>query len=276
MKRGAKKQDVVKISVCPNEETSWDTVWKWEWFSREYWKSIKREEAMNGILALHSHLSKLEVKSILDCSSGLGLKTMLLAQLGYDVEGSDASSVAVQHALQLAKEQGFDIRYFQSYWSDLGDKCKRKFDCVFSDAFDWIRTRESLLASAKGIHSVLCKGGIFVFGVPIAGSGNTCYELRKFMNEVWRKQGRFEILPPYERSEARLTVVMVYDKVSEGILENRIHLIEERRAMRAEVAFLMDLYKWVWKDYVKVLKEAGFRKVYGFEEKGIGHNVAVK
>jgi hypothetical protein len=37
---------------------------------------------------------------------------------------------------------------------------------------------------------------------------------------------------------------MIYDKVPDDILENRIHLIEEKGTTRAEIAFVMDIYKW--------------------------------
>jgi len=265
------------VSVCSDEESSWDTIWKWEWFSKgTMLRSSWREEEKDVIKALHSHLSKLGVKSILDCSCGLGFKTILLAELGYEVEGSDASSNAVRYAAKVAKKDEVNVRFFQSRWEELGAKCKRKFDCVFSDAFDWIRTRESLEASAKGIYSVLDKGGLFVFGVPIAGSKNTKRELSKFAENVWRKQQRFEVFRPYEKDGQKLTIISVYDKVKGGILENRIHLIEENGILRAEIALMLDLYKWTWADYTKVLKKAGFRKVYDFEEKGTSHNVAVK
>jgi SAM-dependent methyltransferase len=246
----------------------------WEWFLKEPLKSIKREEI--NVSALYSLFARLQVRSILDCSCGLGFKTIALAEAGYEVEGSDASATAIRYAPQLAKEEELNIRFFRSRWEELGEKCERKFDCVFSDAFDWIKTRESLLASAKGIYAVLKEGGKFVFSVPIAGPKNTERRLRRFMDDAWKKQGRFEILPSYEKNGTRLTVIMVYDKLLDGILENRIHLIEERSTVRAEIAFVMDLYKWTWKDYVKVLEEAGFKEVYGVEEKGVGFNVAVK
>jgi SAM-dependent methyltransferase len=265
------------VSVCSSEESSWNTIWKWEWFSKgTMLRPSWREEEEDGVNALHSHLSRLDVKSILDCSCGLGFKTILLAELGYEVEGSDGSGNAVRYAAEVSKEEGVNIRFFQSRWEELGDKCKRKFDCVFSDAFDWIRTKESLEASAKGIYPVLNEGGLFVFGVPIAGSKNTKKELSKYAENVWRKQQRFEVFRPYEKDGQKLTVVSVYDKVKDGILENRIHLIEEKGMLQAEIALMLDLYKWTWTDYTKVLKKAGFRKVYGFEEKGIGHNATVK
>jgi len=268
------KVEPVKISLCSSEEDSWDTIWKWNWFLKETWISNFREEI--NAPALHSLLDKLQVKSILDCSCGLGKKTVCFAEIGYDVEGSDASAVAIKYAPLLAKKEGFKIKFFQSHWKELSEKCKRKTDCVFSDAFDWITTRESLLASAKGISSILEKGGKFVFGVPLAGSKNTKEELRKFMHSVWKKQGRFEILPPYEKNGIKLTLLWVYNKVQDGIQENCIHLIERRKRVRAEIASYVDLYKWTWKDYARVLREAGFKKIYGTEEKTIGFNVAVK
>lgn len=195
------KMEPIKISICSSED-SWDTIWKWEWFSKgKMLRSDFREEMKDEICALHSHLSKLKTKSILDCSCGLGFKTVLLAEIGYEVEGSDASAVAIKYAPQLVKEEGLNIRFFRSRWEELEEKCERKFDCVFSDAFDWISSHEFLLASAKGIYSVLKEGGRFVFGVPIAGSKNTKERLRKFMNEVWKKQGRFEIFTPYEKND---------------------------------------------------------------------------
>ena len=115
-----------------------------------------------------------------------------------------------------------------------------------------------------------------MFSVPLAGSKNTKEELRKFMHSVGKKQGRFEILPPYEKNGIKLTLFWVYDEVQDGIQENCTHLVEKRNRVRADIASYVDLYKWTWKDYTTVLREAGFKKVYGTEEKSIGFNVAVK
>lgn len=261
------KREPVKVSIYQDEKVSWDVIWKWEWFIKDIWESYHVEEII---------LPRLDVKNILDCSCGLGFKTILFAEMGYEVEGSDGSAVAVKYASQLAREKGLNIRFFHSRWEELGERCKRKFDCVFSDTFDWIRTRESLIAAARGIYSVLDKGGKFVFGVPISGPECTRKELKNVMEEVWKRQGRFEVLSPYEKNGVRLTMLTVYDRTPEGILENRIHIIEEHGETRVEVALIMDLYKWTWKDYNEVLRKTGFREVYGIKEKGVGFNIAVK
>jgi len=268
------EREPVDVSICSNEEASWDTIWKWDWFLKTTWKLNFRKEIEDLRRALYSILPEFQVNSILDCSCGLGLKTIILAEMGYEVEGSDSSPIAIRYAPQLAKEEGLNIRFFHSRYEDLGSICERKFDCIYSDAFDWIRTRETLKASAKGVHSVLNEDGIFVLhGVLPEWSKS---DLRKLIEEEWKKHERFEILPPYEKSGTKLTMLTVYDKTLEGVLENRIYIIEEHREMRAEITFMMNLIKWTWRDYTEVLKEAGFREVNYIKKEGIIFNIGIK
>ena len=65
-------------------------------------------------------LPKLDVGSVLDCSCGLGCKTILLAEMGYEVEGADGSAFAVKCAAELAAEEGHSIRFFRARWETLG------------------------------------------------------------------------------------------------------------------------------------------------------------
>jgi len=269
------KKEPVKVSICSTEEESWDTTWKWGWFFRDTWKSRESSvwtEQEPGIRALNLLFPKLKVKSILHCSCGLGIQIIRLAELGYEVEGSDGSVVAIKYAPHLAKEEGLNIRFFHSRWEELGSNCERQYDCVFSDYFDEIRTRRILKASAKGIYSVLNEGGKFIFGSLPHDS-----DLKKLIEEEWKKRKRFDILPPYAKDGVRVTSLEVAEKTSEGILENRIFLIEEQGVMRAEIAFIMNpRIKWTFQNYVEVLKEAGFRKVECIKKEGHIFNIGTK
>ncbi|RLF34865.1 MAG: hypothetical protein DRN03_06180, partial [Thermoplasmata archaeon] len=54
----------------------------------------------------------------------------------------------------------------------------------------------------------------------------------------------------------------VASKTPEGIREDRIYLIVEKDTLRAEIASIMNpRIKWTFRDYVKVLEEAGFRRI---------------
>jgi SAM-dependent methyltransferase len=250
----------VEVKISSSEEESWNTVWKWSWFMKDVWMPIYRQANQKEIDKLLPLLRKLRIKSVLDCSCGLGSKTTLLAKMGYEIEGSDGSTVAIKYAPQLAKEEGVNIRFFHSRWEELGEKCERTYDCVFNDYFDEIETREAMKSAAKGIYSVLNKGGKFIFyGL---NPEYTKSDLKMLIEKEWEKRKNFEILPPYEKEGIRVTSLEVAEKTSEGVLEKRIFLIEEQGVMGAEIAFIMNpRIKWTFQDYVEVLREAGFRKV---------------
>jgi len=266
----------VNVHVCQSDEESWDTLWKWSWFTREiwmmeYWK--KTEEALRPVFPI---LSSRGIKSVLDCSCGLGFKTIMFAKMGYEVEGSDASAVAIKHALQLAKEQGFKIRFFQSKFDDLSKNCKRRYDCAFSDYFDELATYEMLRKAAEGIRSILRENGIFIFCSPAPEL--TKLELNRLIEDEWKKRERFQIDTPVRRNGLRITHIEVADKMQEGILENHIYLIEENKMLRAEIAQIMNpRIKWTYKDFIRVLKETSYSKIdYIPREEKEGFLIATK
>jgi SAM-dependent methyltransferase len=263
-----------RINISPNEEESWDTFWKWKWFKKDAWRSNLRnaEDIIENRHVFTTLLSELKVGSVLDCACGMGRKTIVFAEMGYEIEGCDGSALAVRYAQQLAKEEGLKIKFFQSRWEELGKKCKRKYDCVFNDAFNWITTRKALEASAKGIYSVLKEGGKFIFFGTHQWSKDTDRE--KMIEEEWKKIKRFQIEPPYERDRIRLTELCVHDKTSDGIFVNGIFIIEELGEMRVDIVSIPHFYyKWTWMDYVNALNKAGFSDIYSVRIKGIPHKV---
>jgi 2-polyprenyl-3-methyl-5-hydroxy-6-metoxy-1,4-benzoquinol methylase len=156
-------ESLVKVYICRSEKHSWDTIWKWSWFTRKSWEQQYWKEVEKALKPLFQLLQKLSVGSILDCSCGLGFKTIMLAKMGYEVEGSDASKVAIKYAPKFAKEHGLILKFFHSRFEDLSENCNRKYDCIFSDYFDELRTRRALEKSAMGIYSVLKDHGKFIF-----------------------------------------------------------------------------------------------------------------
>lgn len=269
------KKKPVKIKICSSEEESWDTIWKWSWFTKELWISELWEEEKIALKPVFTLLSKWRIKSILDCSCGLGFKLVLFAKKGFEVEGSDASVIAIKHAPQLAKDEGVRIKFFHSSYEGLSKKCKRKYDCVYSDYFDETAEFKVLRKSAKGIFSVLKKGGKFIFcGALPKWTKN---DLQKVIEREWKKRKKFDILPAYEKDGVRMTSIEVDEKIPEGILENRIFLIEKQGVMRVEIAFMMNSrIKWTFKDYNNVLKGAGFRKVECIKTDGQILNIGIK
>jgi len=202
-------------------------------------------------------LSKLKVESILDCSCGLGYKTVLFAKAGHDVEGSDASATAIKYAPRLAEEEGVKIRFFRSRYEELNKKCTRKYDCVWSDNFDEIGVYEYLKTAARSIHSILNNHGKLVFMT------TSQKDLKKVIETEWKKRKRFVIDPPYEKDSVEVTRIEVAEKTSEGILENNIFLIRKQDRLRAEITSIMNpRIKWTFRNFSELLRKVGFREVY--------------
>lgn len=239
---------------------AYDTIWKWMWFAKEQWQAQFRKQRDGTRRFLESLLPELGVESILDCSCALGTKTILLAEMGYEVEGSDWSRIAVRHAADLAKEEGLDIRFFHSRWEKLSETAGRQYDCVYNDGYHWITKRGDLITGARGIHAVLKRGGRFVFHGAHQWSREEDREAT--INKWFDLEGPFETLPVCEKDGTRLTVIITREKRPDGVLGNRIHVIDEGGKTRLEIAQVLDAYVWTWEDYVEALEKAGFRKVY--------------
>lgn len=258
---------------------AWDTIWKWTWFTRDQWLSEFRKWKEGTRRALQSLLPKLEVESVLDCSCGLGWKSIILAEMGYETEGSDGSAFAVRCASKLAEDEGLDLRFFRSRWENLGRTCGRKYDCVYNDAFAWITTRKALLSSAQGVCSVLKRGGKFIFQGADEWTGDQ--EKGLLIKQEFEREGPFEVLPIHEKDGVRLIVLITREVTPDGVLGNRVHIVDDHGTVRIEVARVLDCCKWSWSDYVDAFDKAGFRKLYSVKERGVGKkpyilNVAVR
>src|SRR3954463_4433643 len=65
---------------------------------------------------------------VLDVGSGPGTQAMALAELGFDVVGTDLSSTAVNQATQLARDRGLTVSFVQD--DVLDSKVQGPFDVV--------------------------------------------------------------------------------------------------------------------------------------------------
>ena len=84
-----------------------------------------------------------------------------------------------------------------------------------------------------------------------------------------------------KRDGVKLTTLVARELTPDGILGSRIHVVDDGGDVRIEIARVLDLCKWTWKDYTETLADAGFRKVFSVKEKGVGRepyilNVAVR
>lgn len=86
--------------------------------------------------AYKSHYEKLfsgrDIRSLLDCSFGTGCLTFCLAELGYQISGSDLNACMLKRAREKAVERGLDISLVQCDFRELSQHFAPGFDCVMS------------------------------------------------------------------------------------------------------------------------------------------------
>ena len=264
-------------------DESWDLIWRAEWFQRDRWLDDFRDR--EDILLMRDQVAALlprdEFPRLLDSSCGIGQKSVVLAESGYEVEASDASEAAVRITAEHAHFAGLSIPVLRSRWEALGSTGLGSFDAVYNDAFDLLETKEALLQSARGFHAVLREGGRLFF--PGAHQWFSEAEREEVLEETWQGLPRIETEAPVVRGDVRLTGVYVHDRVEEGILVNVVLLWEEGERARAEIARDWIIrFRWSWSDFVAALTEAGFRDVFSAKIDGHPHrapyiaNVAVR
>lgn len=72
------------------------------------------------------------VKTLLDCSIGSGNLTLELAELGYQVTGSDLSEVMLSRCREKAEKRGLEVELFPSDFREIDKTAPGKYDCVMS------------------------------------------------------------------------------------------------------------------------------------------------
>jgi len=245
-----------------NTTADWDVLWRWQWFRRDLWLPHFRDPAHPEGRPARSCpvwtwiLQRCEARRVLDCHCGLGLKTILLREAGFDTVGVDASAVAIQHARELAAELGLPVRFHHLGCESLGEQFGAVFDAVVSDAFAFILDREGLRAAARGIAAVLKPGGSLIF----AGADQWSHPEQRpgLIEQAWRAAPRFQLRAWYERDSTQMSLIVARDKTDWGIVDNYLFAVRDSGGAHLETAAICNSVEWTWQDYVDVCRGAGF------------------
>lgn len=108
--------------------------------------------------------TKIKIKNILDCTCGIGIQALSLAQEGLNVTGSDLSQNELDYAKREAQKRNLDIRFIQADCRYLENIITEKFDAVIAidSALPHLLTKENFLLAFRSIHKRLNKGGVFI------------------------------------------------------------------------------------------------------------------
>jgi SAM-dependent methyltransferase len=245
-----------------NRPEDWDVIWRWQWFRRPLWQPYFRDPGHPEGRAAKTApiwqwlLQQNGAHRVLDCNCGLGQRTMILKDLGFDMVGADGSTEAIQHATELAEIRNVDLPFRQCTLQNLGEVFGAEFDAVLNDQFCNTLSRADLRFSAHNFASVLRPGGIFVFQG--ADDQSNPADKPRLVEDAWQAAPRFQLRSVYERDGTHVSLVVARDKDPDGVVENYLFTIRDAAGVRLETAAICHSLKWTWDDYQAVFREAGF------------------
>lgn len=116
------------------------------------------------IKEIFKRYSKIDVQNVLDCTCGIGIQAISLAQEGFCVTGSDLSRNELNFAREEAKKRGLSVTFIQTDCRYLENSISQKFDAVISidSALPHLLTRENFLLAFQSIYERLNLGGVFI------------------------------------------------------------------------------------------------------------------
>lgn len=132
---------------------------------------------------------------ILDCTCGVGIFAIALAQRGNAVWGSDGSTGMVDQAILAAREANVNLPLQQCEWADLPNQFAERFDLVFciGNAIGHVRNGEEMVQALRGMRSVLREGGKLVLD---SRNWELIRRVRaRFTNYPWRERAGQRCLP---------------------------------------------------------------------------------
>ena len=189
------------------------------------------------------------VKDVLDVACGTGGPTIELAKRGYTLVGVDINREVIEIARRKAAELDISVRF------EVGDMRKLQFNndfdaamCIFT-SINYNLTDEDILATLRGIHRSLRKGGVFIADFP-----NPLMAERWFYGTpiIWRvDEENRSILIIDSVLMNRVTLMIDWVRTLIVHEQGQVKMIPDRHRLRAYTANEMKL----------LARMAGFRKV---------------
>jgi glycine/sarcosine N-methyltransferase len=130
----------------------------------ESWEAsiLRQATVLGGILQRES--GDRQLIRVLDCACGIGTQSLGLAMKGFEVEGCDISSGAIQRARLEASRRGLSIPFSVANMLTLTAVDRSNFDAVIciDNALPHLENDEQLLQAAQQAYAKLRVGGSFI------------------------------------------------------------------------------------------------------------------
>ena len=179
--------------------------------------------------AVKVHMQELlkdtDIKTILDCSIGSGNLTLGLAELGYEITGSDLSETMLERCRNKAEERGLKVELYQSDFREVDQNIPGLFDCVMStgNSLPYVSNEDVVLTLGKMDKLVKPGGYLYV-------------DLRNWDKVVEEKQ-QYYFYRPMFHGDLRVDTIQFWEHHADGTITFHIvfTLEKEGKVIQREV-----------------------------------------
>lgn len=191
------------------------------------------------------------VRSVLDCTCGIGTQSLGLGLMGYRVTGTDISDASIRRARKEAEGFGLDGILFER--ADL-----RRLDATVTGTFDAVISCDNSLPALLSLDDV--RMALDQMVRRLDPSGICVISIRNF-ERIFAQKSRFHPRHIHERDGRRVIVFDVWDYVDEGRIRFNVFFLRET-GEGWDVACRKMVYQALYReDLVAELKRAGFTRV---------------
>jgi 2-polyprenyl-3-methyl-5-hydroxy-6-metoxy-1,4-benzoquinol methylase len=213
--------------------------------------SVKRQaDDLDGVIR---EFSKNQPKTILDVACGIGTQSIGLSTLGYQVTGSDLSSVEVELAQAEAQNRGLDIEFNVGDMRKAWDIHQDRFDVVIAcdNSIPHLPDEEQIAHAIKQFNRCLKPGGLCLVSV------RDYSQMQAFDRET-----RLYPRTVHQTESGRLVLLDVWQfegnsyEITTYVIEDRGEDFVNAQVVRGGKYFMVDI-----PTLEKLFHEAGFQEV---------------
>lgn len=191
------------------------------------------------------------IQSVLDCSIGSGNLTLELAELGYQVTGSDLSEAMLERCKAKAQEKGFEVELFCSDFREIDRNAPEKYDCVMStgNSLPYV-SNEDVVRTLEGMDRLVRPGGYLYV------------DIRNWDRIVDEKQ-QYYFYRPLFHGDLRVDTIQFWEHHPDGTITFHIVFRLERDGKTLQHEVFQEHYNPIRRNVIeRTLQRLGYEVVH--------------
>lgn len=189
-----------------------------------------------------------DVKTMLDCSIGSGNLTLELAELGYQVTGSDLSEAMLSRCREKAEKRGLKVELFPSDFREIDKTAPGKYDCVMStgNALPYV-SNEDVVRTLAAMDRLAAPGGYLYL------------DTRNWDKILAEKQQYYFYLPMFY-DNLRVDTIQFWEHHPDGTITFHIVFTLEKEGKIIQREVFQELYHPIKRSVIEsALEEMGYQ-----------------